>query len=54
MASTSNGNMVSLDELAPFYLLMHPSNPNCAYPVSEGYCFKIFDEPLLFLKSKLV
>ncbi|KAJ1694534.1 hypothetical protein LUZ63_011232 [Rhynchospora breviuscula] len=35
-ASTSNGNMVSLNELAPFPLLMHPSNQNCAYPTCEG------------------
>ncbi|XP_078151081.1 uncharacterized protein LOC144546404 isoform X2 [Carex rostrata] len=33
MASTSNGNMVSLNELAPFSLLMLPSNQ---YPASEG------------------
>lgn len=41
MASTSNGNMVSLNELAPFSLLMLPSNQ---YPASEGYCFVISDE----------
>ncbi|XP_078151069.1 uncharacterized protein LOC144546404 isoform X1 [Carex rostrata] len=33
MASTSNGNMVSLNELAPFSLLMLPSNQ---YPASEA------------------